>query len=97
MLHDGGVAYTEVPYAEYIVDNLSVVDFHYPHVHYYRQAEIAALFRRASFEIVETVSVKGSHDVGFFVRPIAVAPDLSYDGKAFRPSAVKSRRTARQG
>ncbi len=95
-LREGGIAYIEVPCAEYIVDNLSIVDFHYPHVHYYRQAEVDTLFRRAGFEIVETVSVKDGHDVGFFVRPIAPAPELSYSGQVLRGfgADVEARRSA---
>jgi SAM-dependent methyltransferase len=83
-LRDYGIAYIEIPCAEYIVDNLSIVDFHYPHVHYYRQAEIDTLFRRAGFAVAETVSVKDGHDIGFFVRPITPVPDLSYGGHGLR-------------
>jgi SAM-dependent methyltransferase len=34
----GGLAYIEVPDAGYIQANRSVIDFHYPHVHYFRPA-----------------------------------------------------------
>src|SRR5262245_21145390 len=34
-VHPDGVVYLELPSEEYIEDTASIVDFHYPHVHYY--------------------------------------------------------------
>lgn len=72
---DGGYAYIEVPSAEYIRRARSIVDFHYPHVHYYRRGEIEVLFRRAGFAVVETVEVKSGHDVGFLLRAGSSGPE----------------------
>jgi 2-polyprenyl-3-methyl-5-hydroxy-6-metoxy-1,4-benzoquinol methylase len=65
-----GMVYIELPSVEYIERVRSVVDFHYPHVHYYRRAEMEVLFARAGFAIEETVEIKNGHDVGFILRPV---------------------------
>lgn len=65
---DDGVAYVELPSAEYIRRNNSVVDFHYPHVHYYRRQEIEVLFARAGFAPADVIEVKSGHDVAFVLR-----------------------------
>lgn len=70
-LADDGIAYIEVPSAEYICASRSIVDFHYPHVHYYRQGEMETLFARAGFAVVDIVDVKDGHDVGFLLRAAA--------------------------
>jgi 2-polyprenyl-3-methyl-5-hydroxy-6-metoxy-1,4-benzoquinol methylase len=66
-----GMVYIELPSAEYIERVRSVVDFHYPHVHYYRRAEMEVLFARAGFAVEETVEIKNGHDMGFILRPVA--------------------------
>ena len=63
-----GVAYIEIPSAEYIDRTRSIVDFHYPHVHYYRREEFEMLLVRAGFEVMEVVDVKDGHDRGFLLR-----------------------------
>ena len=67
---EDGIAYIEVPRAEYIGEAHSIVDFHYPHVHYYRREEIAVLFARAGFAIDDVVEVKSGHDIAFLLRPV---------------------------
>lgn len=67
-MKDDAVAYVEIPSAEYILENRSIVDFHYPHVHYYLAQGAEALFNRAGFDIVETVDIKDGHDIGFMLR-----------------------------
>jgi len=75
-----GVAYLEIPSAEYIEQTRSVVDFHYPHVHYYRRDEFQTLLARAGFEVIEVVDVKEGHDRGFLLR--ATEPTrLPYSGR----------------
>jgi SAM-dependent methyltransferase len=80
---DDGVAYVELPSAEYIRRNNSVVDFHYPHVHYYRRPEIEVLFARAGFAPADVIEVKSGHDIAFVLRatrPTAMrapSPDLT--------------------
>jgi SAM-dependent methyltransferase len=68
-----GIAYIEVPRAEYIYGSHSIVDFHYPHVHYYRREELETLFQRAGFRIDDVLDVKDGHDVAFLVRPVPEA------------------------
>jgi SAM-dependent methyltransferase len=66
-----GIVYVELPSAEYIERTHSVVDFHYPHVHYYRRPGIEVLFARAGFTVQECIEIKNGHDVGFILRPVA--------------------------
>lgn len=80
-LRSDGLAYIEIPCAEYIVRNRSIVDFHYPHVHYYSRAGAISLLRRAGFEVIDSVSVKDGHDVGFFLKPIEPQPNAGLHGK----------------
>jgi SAM-dependent methyltransferase len=68
-LRDDGMAYIEIPSAEYIVANSSIIDFHYAHVHYYRRSVVEALFSRAGFAVSDTVDVKLGHDIGFVLKP----------------------------
>ena len=53
-----GTAYIELPSADYITVNASIIDFHYLHAHYYRRAAVMALFARAGLEVTEVVDVK---------------------------------------
>jgi 2-polyprenyl-3-methyl-5-hydroxy-6-metoxy-1,4-benzoquinol methylase len=69
-LDGSGLAYIEIPDASYIRANRSVIDFHYPHVHYFRPALAEVLLRRAGFDVFETHPIKGGHDVAFLVRPM---------------------------
>lgn len=73
-LKETGVAYIECPSAEYIEDNTSIVDFHYPHVHYFRQSAMAALLAEAGFEILDTISIKDGHDQGFLLEAAKPRP-----------------------
>jgi 2-polyprenyl-3-methyl-5-hydroxy-6-metoxy-1,4-benzoquinol methylase len=66
---DDGFAYIEVPSAEYIHETRSIVDFHYPHVHFYCRPHIEALFARAGFAVFGTIEVKDGHDTAFLLRP----------------------------
>ena len=66
-LKDDGVAYIECPSAEYIESTNSIVDFHYPHVHYYRRCEMTALLLRAGFAVVEVIDIKDGHDMAFLL------------------------------
>ena len=93
-LAEDGVAYIEVPSGEYIRDSLSIIDFHYPHVHYYRRPTLETLFARAGFAITDIVSVKDGHDTGFLLRPVAPSErqaSASSDG-GYLPAAFAARR-----
>jgi len=69
-IRSGGLVYIELPRFEYIKDNGSIVDFHYPHAHYYSKNNIEVLFKRNKFEIVNVVFLKEGHDVGYMLRPV---------------------------
>lgn len=66
-LADDGIAYLELPSADDILRRHSIVDFHYPHVHYYQRAEMEWLLARAGFAIEEIFDIKKGHDVGFLL------------------------------
>ena len=91
-----GIVFLELPSEEYIENTLSIVDFHYPHVHYYRRRELETLFARAGFAVVETVDIKNGHDAGFILRPVAPhaasAPSASADATAFAAALADRRR-----
>lgn len=67
-LADDGVAYLELPSADDILRRHSIVDFHYPHVHYYRRAEMELLLACAGFAVAEVFDIKQGHDMGFLLR-----------------------------
>ncbi|AXK79054.1 methyltransferase domain-containing protein [Pseudolabrys taiwanensis] len=98
-ISDDGIAYIELPSAEYIYVNRSVVDFHYPHVHFYRQPHLEALFARAGFAVVETIDVKNGHDTAFVLRPVAasdVRPAIIKDDPNFVADMAKRRAYGRE-
>ncbi|MES1148005.1 MAG: class I SAM-dependent methyltransferase [Bradyrhizobium guangdongense] len=66
-MKDDGLAYLELPSAEYVVDRPSIVDLHYPHVHYYRRSEMTALLQCAGFVVRDIIDVKDGHDVAFLL------------------------------
>lgn len=89
-LNDSGMAYIETPSVEYIQDNLSIVDFHYPHVHYYRRGVMEELFARSGFEVVETLEIKNGHDVGFLLRAAVAQAAARPAGAPPPPSLAKA-------
>ena len=95
-VHPDGIVFLELPSEEYIENTLSIVDFHYPHVHYYRCRELEVLFARAGLAIAETVDVKNGHDVGFILRPVAPRaaspPARSCDATALAAALANRRR-----
>lgn len=98
-LFDHGVAYLEIPSAEYIEQTRSIVDFHYPHVHYYRRRTFETLLRRAGFAVVDTTDVKDGHDRGFLLRaarPEEVPAPARPDTGAFAADLAARREIGRQ-
>lgn len=88
-----GFAYIEIPDAGYIWANHSVIDFHYPHVHYFRPALAEVLLRRAGFDVFETHPIKNGHDVAFLVHP-TVPADIdppTADGRSGWATALAER------
>lgn len=86
-LHPEGVAYIELPSAEYIELSCSIVDFHYPHVHYYRREAFETLLTRAGLEPLDVVDVKEGHDRGFLLRAAQPRDSVQPPRMAPRPLA----------
>src|SRR3954468_258326 len=66
-LAEDGLAYLELPSADYIRRHRSIGDVHYPHVHYYRRCEMNVLLLRAGFAILDVIDIKDGHDVAFLL------------------------------
>ena len=62
-----GEAYIEIPCADYIVDNASIVDLHYMHVQYFTAKMFERLLARVGFRILRSWSLKGGHDMGYML------------------------------
>jgi 2-polyprenyl-3-methyl-5-hydroxy-6-metoxy-1,4-benzoquinol methylase len=97
-LADTGIAYVELPDAGHIRRTGSVVDFHYPHVRYYRRGEIVALFARTGLELIDLVVLKEGHDVGFLLRAGApeTLPMPSPSARDFGPGLAWRREQGRR-
>lgn len=105
-LGEDAVAYIEIPSAEYIERTRSIVDFHYPHVHYYRRAAFETLLARAGFGLLDVIDVKEGHDRGFLLcaaqpRPVTgpprAAPGRMAEDLAERVRMGHERLTAHDG
>ncbi|KJC54777.1 hypothetical protein UB31_03945 [Bradyrhizobium sp. LTSP849] len=97
-LADDGIAYLELPSADDILRRHSIVDFHYPHVHYYRRGEMEWLLARAGFAIEEVFDIKQGHDMGFLLRavtPLAREARASFDISPSEFAAALAERRAR--
>jgi len=97
-LADDGIAYVEMPSADDILRRHSIVDFHYPHVHYYRRAEMELLLARAGFAVAEVFDIKQGHDMGFLLRaakPLAREARASPDFSSVEFGAALAERRAR--
>ena len=68
-LASDGLAYLEVPRAEYIVEHGAVCDLHLAHVQYFTEANFRRLAASAGLETLQYFSIKNGHDMGFVVRP----------------------------
>jgi SAM-dependent methyltransferase len=89
-LTEDGVAYIELPSADDILHRASIVDFHYPHVHYYRRSGMEVLLADAGFEIIEVIDVKHGHDVGFLLRAGVPRQDVCANPSDISPRALSS-------
>ncbi|MBR0835949.1 class I SAM-dependent methyltransferase [Bradyrhizobium manausense] len=97
-LADDGIAYLELPSADDILRRHSIVDFHYPHVHYYRRAKMELLLARAGFAIAEVFDIKQGHDMGFLLRaakPLVHEARASSDVSPSKFAAALAERRAR--
>ena len=69
VLRPGGVIYLEVPRAEYVEDNLALIEFHNAHVQYFHEDSFSYLALPAGLIVYESWHVKQGHDMGFLLRP----------------------------
>jgi 2-polyprenyl-3-methyl-5-hydroxy-6-metoxy-1,4-benzoquinol methylase len=63
----GGSIYLEVPNADFILKNRSIVDFHFPHIQYFRQQVLTEWLEKRGHAISSVISIKDNHDIGFFL------------------------------
>ncbi len=77
VLADSGIAYLEVPRADYIEQHALAIGFHTAHVQYYHLANFEKLLERNGFVIVRSVLLKEGHDMGFLVKKNSAVPGLS--------------------
>ena len=66
---DDCVLYLEVPSLTYILDNASVQDIHFAHVHYFSPNIIKALASQSGFKILEVQDLKDGHDQAYLLSP----------------------------
>jgi SAM-dependent methyltransferase len=68
-LRSNGMAYLEVPRAEYIFENAAIGDFHFAHVHYFTKLNFVELCRQCGLQLIRSFQLKNGHDAGFlFIR-----------------------------
>jgi SAM-dependent methyltransferase len=90
-----GEAYIEVPSADYIVDNASLVDFHYMHVQYFTTRIFEQLLAQAGFVVRRSWKLKGGHDMGYVLG--LVTPSVAaWSGKPSLDSLVERLRARRR-
>jgi 2-polyprenyl-3-methyl-5-hydroxy-6-metoxy-1,4-benzoquinol methylase len=62
-----GLAYLEVPRAEYITNNAAVGDFHLAHVQYFSEENFLSLCHQCGLDLVRSFELKNGHDIGFLL------------------------------
>ena len=72
-LNDDGIVYIECPALDYIERAGSIIDFHYPHVHYFSKNILYFLFSRAGFRIIDRIELKDGHDHGYILSKNSLA------------------------
>ena len=94
------ILYLEIPSLEYIIENNSVADFHYQHIHYFSQNSIKRLIHQTGFEVLETINICYGHDIGYLLMraddPVShhdqnIHPRINVDPNNFI-NAIKSAR-----
>lgn len=70
-LAEGGSLYLEVPCTEYIDEKAVVIDFHYPHVHYFYKQNLFELAESAGLVPERDWLLMNGHDFGVLLRPQA--------------------------
>lgn len=71
-LAENGTIYLEIPSMDYIARYGSIVDFHYPHVHYFSYSVINRLIFNSGFEIIDFEEIKHGHDFRFMLQKAAI-------------------------
>lgn len=62
-----GLLYIEVPNLDYILKVSSIVDVHYPHIHYFSSSFLRLVFDMLSLNILKWDYLKNSHDICFLL------------------------------
>ena len=62
-----GLLYIEVPNLDYIFKGRSIVDLHYPHIHYFSRSFLRIVFDQLSLNILKWDYLKNSHDICFLL------------------------------
>ena len=92
-----GEAYIEIPCADYIVDNASIVDLHYMHVQYFTAKMFEQLLARVGFHTMRSWLLKGGHDMGYLLAlapPDATMRNVECAGVVGLRERLKARRAA---
>jgi len=66
-LNKDGLLYIEVPNLDYILKGRSIVDVHYPHIHYFNGSFLRLVFDQLSLSILKWDYLKNSHDICFLL------------------------------
>ena len=90
-----GQAYIEIPCADYIVDNASIVDLHYMHVQYFTTKTSQQLLSRLGFRILRSWLLKGGHDMGYMLALSPPRAELLQETQA-RLAGLRERLEARR-
>jgi len=63
-LSDQGRIYLEIPSGDWVVDNSSLIDIHYPHINYFRSSSIKYLLHSTSVDLTRSRELLNGRDVG---------------------------------
>jgi SAM-dependent methyltransferase len=79
-LNPNGLLYLEIPSYEWILKNLSIVDFHYQHIHYFNNQTVRFLLAHVGFTIVEEELIMDGHDLAIraIKQPNLITPNFYY-------------------
>ena len=71
-LGDNGIVYLEIPNMNYIAKYGSIVDFHYPHIHYFSSSVIERVILNIGFQIIDFEEIKDGHDLRFMLQKASI-------------------------
>ncbi len=96
-----GLAYLEVPRAEFIVENGAICDLHLAHIQYFGEAHFSHLAAKCGLRTLGTYPLKNGHDMGFLLCPVdrdegARAPSGVGTGVELRKNLLRRIETGRE-